>query len=89
MASTVRAAAASKSQRLAHRDLDHVATLGAQAFEEIELVQLALFLQEFAPSSATCGLRALAARDLARERRQVLAVDVVVQVGGRKQDPAV
>jgi hypothetical protein len=29
--------------------------LGTQGLEELQLVQLALFLQELAPSSATCG----------------------------------
>ena len=74
---------------LVHRDLDHLATFGTQALEELRLVQLALFLQELRAFVRHVRLLALAARDLARERRQVPAVDVVVEVGWRKQDPAV
>ena len=72
-----------------HRDLDHLATFGMQAFQKLELVQLALFLQQLRPFVCHVRRIALASRNLARERREVPAADVVVEVGGRKQDPAI
>jgi hypothetical protein len=63
--------------------------LGAQVLQEVELVQLAFFLQELRTLVRYVRPWTLAARDLTRERGQMPAADVVVEVGRRKQDPPI
>jgi hypothetical protein len=70
--------------RLAQLDLDDRAALGPQALEIGALVLLALAPQELGLLVGDLRLRAAAPRDLERERREVGALDVVVQVGGRE-----
>ncbi len=71
------------------RDLDDVEPLLVHAREEIELVRHALVREELRAFIGDVRLFALAERNLPREGRVVLAPDVVVEVGRRKQHPAV
>ena len=74
--------------RLAERDLDDLAPLGPEPLEVGALVQLALAPQQLRVLVGDERPGALAARDLERQRRQVRALEVVVQVGGGKRDAA-
>jgi len=60
-----------------------------QAFQKLELVQLALFLQQLRPFVCDVWCIALTSRNLARKRREMPTTDVVVEVGGRKQNPPI
>ena len=80
------AAAASKSQRSSIAISTTSRPSARRRSRKSRSCCLALVPQELAPLVGHVRLRALAARDLARERREVPALDVVVQVGRREDE---
>ncbi len=74
--------------RLAELDLDDRAALGPQALEMGALVLRALAGEELGLLVGDVRAGTLAARDLERKRREVGALDVVVQVRRREREVA-
>src|SRR5262249_39521331 len=74
--------------RIRRPDVDDLAALAAQAREVGALVLLALLGQQLAIQVGGARLRSLSPRNLLREGRQVLALHVVVQIGGGKNEAA-
>jgi hypothetical protein len=76
--------AAVSTSHVGGADVDHLAASGAERGQIRRLVLLALAAQQVGGVVGSMRALAVTARDLALERGQVLARDVVVEVGGRE-----